>query len=57
MQILGSKGRLAVKLKDCIFGEKCLKLGLKATGIFVVSLDKDGFENQCPERKLQTITS
>ena len=30
---------------------------LKATGTFVILLILDGFENDCPETKLQTVTS
>ena len=30
---------------------------MKATGTFVILLSQDGFENDCPEIKFQTVTS
>ena len=52
---LGSKGSVGIKYKDDICAKFCLNSGLKATGIFVILLSQDGFENDCPETKFQII--
>ena len=36
----------------------CVEIfSLKAAGICVILLSQDGFKNDCPETKFQTITS
>ena len=55
--IVGSKEILGVKFKDGICIDFFLSCGLKAIGIFVILLCQDGFENDSPETKFQTITS
>ena len=50
---LGFKESLGVEFKD----ELRLKFSLKTTGMFVILLSRVGFENDCPETKVRTITS
>ena len=57
MRNLKSKESVEVKLKEGICAELCLSSCLKATGIFVILLNHDGFESDCPENKTETITS
>ena len=53
---LDSQESVEVKYIDDICAKYCLKLGVKATGIFVILLSQDGFKCD-PETKFQTITS
>ena len=40
------------------FAPNCVSSsGFKATDIFIILLNQDGFESDCPETKLQTIIS
>ena len=52
----GSKESFGVKFNNGIRAELCLKIGLQATGIFVILLSNDSFESDCPETKFQTIS-
>ena len=51
IQSLGSNQSVGVKVKGGICAELCLSYGLKATGIFVILLNQDGFESGSHERK------
>ena len=57
IQNLGSQEKLRVKLKDGISAEFCLKLWFEHDWYFAILLSQDGFESNCPEAKLHTITS
>ena len=57
IQNLDSKDSLGVKLKIAYAPNFVQSSGLKATGIFVILLNQDGFESNYPETKFQTITS
>ena len=50
MQNQGSKESLTVKFKATIYTKLCLKLNLKAAGIFVILLSQDDFESDCAEK-------
>ena len=57
MQSLGSKESLGVNFKDGICASCIYSSGMKTTGVFVILLSQDGFESDCPDRKIQIITS
>ena len=54
---LGSKESVGVKFKYVKWAELCLRLWLKATYIFVMSLSQDDFESNSLETKFQRIFS
>ena len=49
---LGSKESIGVTFKEGIFTELCLKLWFEGHGLFVKLQIQNGFESDCPEKKL-----
>ena len=58
IQNLGSKEKVAVKVKDSICAELCLKLWFESNWYFCDFTESGyGFESDYPETKFQIITS
>ena len=49
-----SKGSIGFKYKSNICAKCGQGSGLKATAVFVIFPSQDDFENDCPEKKVQT---